>query len=702
MNSAGQRPQDKAEASDIAAEFTGGERKRSVAQSNADLKRLKTSSKHMLHFCATVLGNPFANALTELTLAVCQPLCRFIDGMRTSCSTAWGSEDFHISLAKGSLQNAVSETWSVLSNNRLLQSAGFLETLNCDMRAAAELENDNQLAEILFEASAEIITQFTLSGLTWTHRYPGFFVGLLDPDAEQQKRNMAVVKEDFGLLLKLQEASHSSNSMKAFLADLQWPLQTYTMEVFYMLYETGFQELTPELKQLLQGFSRSWLASIVDEDAFNRLRSNATGHAAGQMGRCARWGNLSASDLIEEKGRKSVKVTSTAKAQATGSVPKSAFVATSASDFDLGADTLETMQSPSWPHPGPLGHKLVGAAWEAWRASRGDAGTLLRSWLCLLASPGCILADKDRTPLGVVLGATAWCVFYMPLEKIPKKKNGTLFHAIPNSKLQTVVIQDAKKWRAARFEVVSPVQAAIWTRDANYKAGVTWRYTDGSTLAQYAARDGFRLMTKPVLEKLVAHEGLRFPKGQQPKTVDAIVKALIFHFLPQATPAIVEAALARRGRAVAKQEIVQQSALAVGCNAEGLFDCVDEDDHEIIMAAVDKAKAACEKPGSCPNPEAKSASWKRKPVDPNKEYDLEAGRSFLPSVKGCTLSLDEVRFTRWCGCYPRLTPPRYVTKSYGPQTGLTNTQALFYVLKQLWTWHTQETNDACPWQFADP
>ncbi|CAE7837000.1 dpf-6 [Symbiodinium sp. CCMP2592] len=187
-----QGPQYRAEVRDIAAEFTGGERKKSVAESNAELKRLKTSSKHMLHLCANILGNPFANTLTELTLVVCQPLCRFIDGMRTTCSTPWGSEDFHISLANGSLQNAVSETWSVLSNNCLLQSAGFLETHNCGKRAAAELENDNKLAEILFETAAEIIAQFTLSGMTWTHRYPGFFVSLLDTNAEQQKRNMAV------------------------------------------------------------------------------------------------------------------------------------------------------------------------------------------------------------------------------------------------------------------------------------------------------------------------------------------------------------------------------------------------------------------------------------------------------------------------------------------------------------------------------
>ncbi|CAE7032373.1 dpf-6 [Symbiodinium sp. CCMP2592] len=688
-------------APDAAVPPVAGLEKKSVKQSNVELKKLRSEAKHGLHFCANVLANTFGCCLTEQTVSICEPLCEFVDRMRTVCTSVRGSEQWHIDLVNGSLDTAIQRTWRLLTESEMLEQAGYCSRESHEWRTAAELEQDNRLAAALFDTFSNVATQFTLSGMTWTHRYPGRFVSLLDPNPKQQKANMLHVKKDFELFLKLQELAQHSPLAKSFMADLQWPLQTFVVEVFYMLFEIGFSELTDELRQLLVGFSRSWLASIIDEEAFNCLRNNSSNQAAGFMSRPARWGNLCRSPLLSQHGRRTVEVTATARAQGKGTIPKTAFVATNAGEFDLGSDALETMSSPNWPHPSPAGHKLVGAAWAAWQAAKGDLQVLSRSWQSLLATPGCMLADRGGQLLGVVLGCNPWCLFYMPTKSRRLPNGHLIIRPDPNGVLQTLCIQDANKWSAMKASIASPVQVAKWADAGDTCPGIAWKAEPGGTLFRRAARDGFCMMTKVFLDKLVCLLGLTFPKGKKPKTVNDIVKALVKHIIPGCTEEVISDALARRGSKGDNTDLAEHCILNVGENAAALEHCMDDDDHEILtkaVASVRKKQAHSESDAAAAG---RPRQWVRKAVDKHKEYTLEDARSFLPKIDGCTLQLDETRFTRWCGLYPRLTPPRYCTKSWGPRTGLSNKQALFHVLQQLWTWHEEEQRGSCPWDFSE-
>ena len=126
--------------------------------------------------------------------------------------------------------------------------------------------------------------------MTWTHRYPGLFLGLLHADVSKRRQVMTIIKDDFRVLLQLSELSHKSGLAKAWLADLQWPLQTFCMEVFFMLYEIKFNVdgMTEEVNGMLLGFSRSFGASVVNEEAFNHLRNIASNHSNAVMGRASR------------------------------------------------------------------------------------------------------------------------------------------------------------------------------------------------------------------------------------------------------------------------------------------------------------------------------------------------------------------------------------------------------------------------------
>ena len=333
---------------------------------------------------------------------------------------------------------------------------GYLGCLAFDKRSEAEAESDNKLAHILFETCAEVITQFLLSGMTWTERYPGRFVLLLDPDQERRAEAMKAIKKDFELLVKLHAASHD--------------------------------------------------------------------------------------------------------------------------EFHLGADVLETMLSPGWPHPSPSGQKLLGVAWNAWRVADGNLELLSRGWLSLLATPGCALADGSKNPVGVVVGTTPWGLLLMPFSPHQTKSGGLLFHPKTAGKPELLVIQDIKKWRAVRSELGSPVQVAKWGGAARSSCGLAWKPGAGSSLGQYAAREGFRTMTKAFLHKL----------GQTLWTV----KALILHFIPGATAEVIDKAMKSRGAGDKHRETAEQSVLIVGKNLAALQHCVDPDDHVVLAKAVEKAKSA--------------------------------------------------------------------------------------------------------------
>ena len=97
---------------DLAAQFAGGSNKKSVAQSNAEVQRVKSESKHLLHFCANLLASPFSNTLSEQTHMICKPFCEYVDQMWTACSTPWGSENWRIDLISGALGKAAMQTWA--------------------------------------------------------------------------------------------------------------------------------------------------------------------------------------------------------------------------------------------------------------------------------------------------------------------------------------------------------------------------------------------------------------------------------------------------------------------------------------------------------------------------------------------------------------------------------------------------------------
>lgn len=205
-----------------------------VSQSNQEVQKLKLSAKHHLAFCAQVIGNAFGCAVSKVVLEICEPITSWINLMKTVCTTRRGNLYWHIDLLKGSMLEVFAQSWSVLCSPPLLEDCGFFPVVDCE------------LADVLFEVFASVTTQCYLSMLWYTERVPGAFIGLLDENLPDRRLWMERLRGDFRCVLKLMEEAHNSAFMAAFLSDLQWPSQSYCMDVWYMFMELPDTELTNE------------------------------------------------------------------------------------------------------------------------------------------------------------------------------------------------------------------------------------------------------------------------------------------------------------------------------------------------------------------------------------------------------------------------------------------------------------------------
>lgn len=75
-------------------------------------------------------------------------------------------------------------------------------------------------------------------------------------------------------------------------------------------------------------------------------------------------------------------------------------------------------------------------------------------------------------------------------------------------------------------------------------------------------------------------------------------------------------------------------------------------------------------------------------------WTIVEARRFMPSVPKATISIDSRRFHRWSAFHPREAQPRFSTKSWGPNTGIS-----VHVLSTVWAWHEAETGESCPYQW---
>lgn len=269
-----------------------------------------------------------------------------------------------------------------------------------------------------------------------------------------------------------------------------------------------------------------------------------------------------------------------------------------------------------------------------------------------------------------------------------------------------VCIADYVDFEACQCEAKCPADVAKHHPGIaeNYKGVVIMMLGKPETLLCASARLGFRGLHVQHLQKLLAKLGR--PAGARPTTEKPLVEACVRIVFPFATGDFVkECWLARGKRATC------ESLLTTDGNLEKLEHSLDGDDHVELKQTVVRAKRVkAEAQVAAAAPEVESSevlalpiadlaavakkSSDRRPFPFLDEWDVGEARTYLPCVAKCYLAKDVKRFLRWSGNYPK-PPPFCVTKSWGPHTGLSQHEALVWVLRRLWGWHTEATGEAC-------
>lgn len=210
-----------------------------------------------------------------------------------------------------------------------------------------------------------------------------------------------------------------------------------------------------------------------------------------------------------------------------------------------------------------------------------------------------------------------------------------------------------------------------------------------------AAREGFPGMTSFYLQKLASHLGVRVESAKSSATLPELLRALISAVLPNTDAQLIDEAMRRRG--ISKVTLLD-SAFTTAPDLDLFEEVLEQEDHQDLKRKVTNhlAEKRSRSGGNAQNNVSVAAAgpqraWQLRPMPSQTHWSIEEARQYMPTIPKAALSVDLKRFSRWSAFYPREAVPRFVTKSWGPQTGMDVRQALVHVLSTVWAWHQAET-----------
>lgn len=365
----------------------------SVRDSNAALRGMRKRCQNTLHFCAQVLFNFYGSRTADVIEVGLRQFSSFFDRGKTVCKTRSGALDFHKHLVDWGMTDVVGRAMQDLENPENMHLIGFADVAEADFLPEGCLFEEECLATALFNLVVATSKSFIMSAMTYSSSYPGRFLALVDiHSAERRAEILSDLKNDFDLLNSLERLACTDQWFRNVLEQLRWPLEQYTREVWVMLFEEGFNGVTGELQNKLDGFAHSWMSTNINEDLFNRFRNKESAHSAGQFGDLSKWHTASTTNLLQEYDRQEIKGNGSAVQGQAPPAAKNSVFHPSKKKFSLPAETLKGFDDPTaFPHLSPAALKLRGVLWEAARVLKDNLVDLKRVWLSLLVSGGSLV-----------------------------------------------------------------------------------------------------------------------------------------------------------------------------------------------------------------------------------------------------------------------------------------------------------------------
>jgi hypothetical protein len=132
---------------------------------------------------------------------------------------------------------------------------------------------------------------------------PGKFVMLLSPLEDIRRLCLNELRDIWELLQVCEMSAVSDPWATDFLKHLVFPNRTFDREILIMLAEERFTSVTPEIRNLVEGFADAWHSTNINEDMMNQYRQREQAQSAGECGRLSRWHVAASSTLISDYDR---------------------------------------------------------------------------------------------------------------------------------------------------------------------------------------------------------------------------------------------------------------------------------------------------------------------------------------------------------------------------------------------------------------
>jgi hypothetical protein len=686
---------------------------RSVKESNRLVERMRTGCKNTLHFTANVLANKWSCQMQDLLFTFLEPSSKAHSCHVSLSKTQAGCMQWRLMQAKGSWLDQLGGVWAKFEDMEALNYIGF--KFESDLDEAEEL-HEQRLATVCFRLSLCICSHEFLTGAAYSFTLPCYFAALLDPDETARQGALALLKQWWETLCRLEATALDNPRCRKFVDSLVWPRDCFVRELLILLLEARFESIPEEaVRQPLLDYCRGLLGTKMVEDAFNVERNKECFSRRNLIGRLSRWHVLLARDTLGEYDRKALAITPAAKlAAATAEKVTAKICDGNQGVFSLGEEVLKELgqESTDWVSQAPQTAMLRPAAWLAALDAKGEWEPLEKAWLSLLLTKGALLYDATKKRASLVFKVTQYGVFTWQLTGFKaegKFKYMRPVHATAAAKQPWlfISINSLVAWRAAASVCLPPSKAMKLLGRSAPGGLVLQMQGDPCSLPAWGAQHAFSSMTVHFLQKLMSHFKIPFGKGCRPTNEKGMLKALVKHVTGE-TPSETRLVELLAYRLKSAPDDACEGLVLDAENMSIVKEMVaPEDLPEVLNLEQEKAKAK-EKQKKDSEPGSSSSSGNtaagapgriklaRHKVSLTGSVTPDWAKSLTPQVAGCTLCEDSARHHRWACTYPK-APPCHVTKAW-TNTGYTRVGALIHVLQTVWGWHEAATGESCPFQ----
>ena len=702
---------------------------RGVAQSNLEAENLaarRKECKNTLDLAARILASPMKRRYME-GLQVCYHSLRVhFRSMVTQQKTQRGGMELLWNWALGDkCSELASDTLASVFSSDFARRCELVE--EGGGATPGEVKEDQQVAAKFGKLVVNICGLYLVDMMVYSDSVPGIMLLLAHPDAEVVGRALCRLEHIWAWVLGAEERAVACSHTRAMLREMQPLRWQWVRELFVMLHEVRFRDVTDDILDMVNGLLQGILSTGPCEDSFNLLRGVEACSANKTCGRKSRWWSLITSSLATEYDRVTPSITWVARQGAAKAVPASLFCGWQ-QQGSLSEETLEDFKSGRWDAISVEKWSLIPQALAA--AQSVQRTQLPGVWRALLAQAGDVVVHSEAsTKALLVLSASRWGWVVWPLKM---QRRGDFVFYVPEkaekkSKHHFRVVWDHQEWKATEPEWAPP---AVQASEAQ---------------GQSALGHIVLLLRRPLMRRLVAHSATRCFKGLsltnlrelardqgvekackmgERQVCAAMMDKLLMGHTAQEKEQIMEQRFRDADEEQQEEESKEPNLLMEGDFLQVAEAVLDENDAEELRAQkkarekkaarAAEAKAAAPKPAAAADAaagcagaaaaagsDAAAPATERARVSVRGYHTPQAAKDLLPRIKGCTIACDNVRFHRWQVSYlQKAAAPYSFSRAWRKDGGPPReAECLAACLRTVWCWHQAHTGEACPWDF---